>query len=42
MDQEGQFQTALANPDVWRLIGSNLELRDNDGALQVSATPTGQ
>ena len=33
VEQEGQFQTALANSDVWRLVGSELELRDNDGAL---------
>jgi hypothetical protein len=39
MEQESQFHAALANTRVWRLVGANLELRDVDGSLQVSALP---
>jgi hypothetical protein len=39
MEQKSQFHAALANTGVWRLVGSNLELRDVDGSLQVSALP---
>jgi len=39
MDQESQFLAALANSGLWRFVGSNLELRDSEGALQVSASP---
>lgn len=39
MDQEAQFLNALAKSATWQLIGSNLELRSADGALQVSAEP---
>ncbi|MGB7861093.1 MAG: META domain-containing protein [Acidimicrobiia bacterium] len=39
MDQEAQFLNALANSATWQLVGSNLELRSADGALQVTAEP---
>jgi heat shock protein HslJ len=39
MEQESQFHAALSNTRLWRLVGSNLELRDVDGSLQVSALP---
>jgi heat shock protein HslJ len=39
MDQESQILAALVNSDLWRLVGSNLELRDGEGALQVLASP---
>ena len=40
MEQEGQYLAALRNSDLWRLVGTNLELRSSDGALQVSAIPS--
>lgn len=39
MEQEAQFLAALANSGLWRFVGSNLELRDSEGALQISAIP---
>lgn len=39
MEQESQFHAALANTPLWRVVGSNLELRDVEGSLQVSAFP---
>lgn len=39
MEQESQFLGALDATGLWRLVGSNLEMRDVDGILQVSAVP---
>ena len=33
---EQQYTAALENAKVWAIQGGSLELRDNDGALQVS------
>lgn len=41
MDQELQFLAALDAADTWQFAGDRLELRGDDGALQVSATPVG-
>jgi heat shock protein HslJ len=41
MDQEIQFLAALEAARTWQLAGATLELRDLDGALQVSAQPAG-
>jgi len=41
MEQESQFLAALTSSGLWRLVGANLELRGVDGALQVSAAPSG-
>ena len=41
MEQEIRFLEAMANSDLWRLVGANLELRDAAGALQISAVPAG-
>ncbi len=41
MDQESQFLTALEAASTWQFVGDRLELRNEDGALQVSAAPAG-
>jgi len=40
-EQEQWYFTALENADTWRIDGDRLELRDEDGALQVSFQRTG-
>jgi heat shock protein HslJ len=39
MDQELQYLAALPSATVWSVRGTTLELRDDAGALQVSAQP---
>jgi hypothetical protein len=39
MDQELQYLAALQSATVWSVRGTTLELRDDAGALQVSARP---
>lgn len=36
MEQEAQYLAALGRATTWRIDGDTLELRDDDGALQVS------
>jgi heat shock protein HslJ len=36
MEQEAQYLAALGRATTWRIDGDTLELRDADGALQVS------
>lgn len=41
MAQEAQYLLALEAAETWQMVGARLELRDTDGALQVSAQPAG-
>ena len=40
-EQEQWYFAALENADTWRIDGDRLELRDDEGALQVSFQRTG-
>jgi heat shock protein HslJ len=38
MEQESQFLAAMQNSTRWEIRGDRLELRNEDGALQVDLT----
>ncbi len=41
MEQESLYLGALQSATTWQVRGTTLELRDDGGALQVSAQPAG-